>query len=415
MSTFKNIHTNEIVRVMSEDDNFYILDSGQKIDKKLFVQSYVSNESSPTPIVESNQNTNQQTQPIHNQGNEVNVDDFFAAKPVISGADNLQKLDTSKIIDLPQRGQGWIPDNVKDLNTQNPSSSALQQPQSGSLSIEQQKQILIDNYNAQHQGQPGQQIIGSKTIDVNDDAAIDQMMNQVSPPKPTRQLNENGLTEAQEIMRQQQIELSGTDPYKDKIMQYRAKQGFNPTPVAEPKIIQQPTQANIQQPIVNEDDEVIKIFRRFKRIQPINIKFGLKDKIGKPELIEMMADGLDGDIIQFYTDEIFKKFISEIDDIKENIYKQIYKKVYGVDKPIEIIEEKKSTMGLELVEVKTNEELGIPSGTEIILIPGGKTKGGKQKYKFIDNKGKLVELLMESAQKKQYKPATKKDIKKHGK
>ena len=414
MATFRNKDTNEIVRVMSEDENFYILDSGQKMDKKLFVQKYVSDDVEPAPIVDMNESAIQQPQVQQTQPSDtMNADDFFAAKPVISGTEKLKTVNTTNMVDLPQRGQGWTPDNIKDRSDGN-SGSAIQPNQAGTLSVEQQKQILIENYNAQHKGNPEQQIIGNQQIDINDDAAIDSMMNQMKPVVKPRTLNENGLTEAQEQMRQQQLELSGVDPYKDKITVYRAKMGYNPAPVAEPKIIQQPTQTqsqNTQQPIqaITEEDEVIKMFKKFKRNYNINIKFSIKNKIGKPEFIQMMADGLDGDIIQFYTDELFTKFISDFDIIKEDIYNQIYKKVYGHDKPIEevedeIIEEVKPTK-------KIKKEKELKSGDEVILIPGGKTKAGKQKYKFINDKNKLVEMLVESAQKKEYRPATKKDLK----
>jgi len=411
MSSFRNIHTNEIVRVLKEDENFYILDSGQKIDKKLFVQSYVSNDA----IIESqNQVESQQISsqtPTTSPTDEIDVNAFFAAKPIIEGTEKLKTVDTSKILDEPKRGQGWIPNNIKDLTQVNPTSPTMQ---TNSMSLEEQKRIMIENYNRQHQGQQGQQIIGNKMIDPNDDVAVNQMLNQLKTPEPAIQLNENGLTEAQEIVRQQQIEVDGVDPFKDKIIAYRAKMGLDPLPVSNPKIIQpvqpvqqvQPQQNKSQVPYNHEEDEVIKMFKKFKRNHSISIKFSLKDKIGKPEFIQMMAEGLDGDIIQFYTDELFKKFISDIDSIKNDIYSQIYKKVYGVDKPVEIE---------EIIENKPPKESEIKSGTEIELIPGGKTKGGKQKYKFIDNKGKIVELLIDSAQKKQYKPATKKDIKKYGK
>ena len=414
MATFKNKDTNEIVRVMSEDENFYILDSGQKMDKKLFVQKYVSDDVEPAPIVDMNESAIQQPQVQQTQPSDtMNADDFFAAKPVISGTEKLKTVNTTNMVDLPQRGQGWTPDNIKDRSDGN-SGSAIQPNQAGTLSVEQQKQILIENYNAQHKGNPEQQIIGNQQIDINDDAAIDSMMNQMKPVVKPRTLNENGLTEAQEQMRQQQMELSDVDPYKDKITAYRAKMGYNPAPVAEPKIIQQPSQTQNTQQLqaVTEENEVIKMFKKFKRNYDINIKFSLKDKIGKPEFIQMMADGLDGDIIQFYTDELFTKFISDFDIIKEDIYNQIYKKVYDHDKPIEIDEIDDVTNIFLGTTNKTPIIETLKSGDEVILIPGGKTKAGKQKYKFINNKNKLIEMLIESAQKKEYRPATKKDLKK---
>jgi len=404
MGTFKNIATNETVKIISETENQYILDSGMKMDKKLFSQKYVSNESIPTPIVEATQTATQPTPTIVDNG-KVNVDDFFSKKPTIDGVENISKVDTSKLIDPPSKQPGWTP-TVKNLDTDNP-TTIINQGNQPELSLEQQKQILINNYNNSHQGQQ-QGLIGSQNVDINDDAAIQQLIDQTKQPVKQVDIDENGLTKQQEYIRQQQIELTGVDPFKDKIIKYRAQFGLNPTPATNPKPINQvvpqtQVQINGQQMTVNEEDEVIKMFKKFKRNHTISIKFSQKDKIGKPEFIQMMAEGLDGDIIQFYTDELFKKFISDIDAIKDDIYNQIYKKVYGVDKPVEIE---------ELIEIKTNEELGITSGTEIELIPGDKTKAGKQKYKFINDKGKVVEMLVESATKKQYRPATKKDLKK---
>jgi len=405
MGTFKNIATNETVKIISETENQYILDSGMKMDKKLFSQKYVSNESMPTPIVEA---TTQPTATIVDNS-KVDVDDFFSKTPTIEGVENITKVDTSKLIDPPSKQPGWTP-NVKNLDTDNP-TTIINQGNQPELSLEQQKQILINNYNNSHQGQQ-QGLIGGKNVDINDDAAIQQLIDQTKQPVKQVDVDENGLTKQQEYIRQQQIELTGVDPFKDKIIKYRAQFGLNPTPATNPKPINQvvpQTQINGQQMLVSEEDEVIKMFKKFKRNHTITIKFSQKDKIGKPEFIQMMAEGLDGDIIQFYTDELFKKFISDIDAIKEDIYNQIYKKVYGVDKPKE---EYSDLISEEIIDIKTNEELDIKSGTEIELIPGTKTKSGKQKYKFINNNGKLVEMLVESATKKQYRPATKKDLKK---
>jgi hypothetical protein len=38
------------------------------------------------------------------------------------------------------------------------------------------------------------------------------------------------------------------------------------------------------------------------------------------------------------------------------------------------------------------------------LIPGGKTKTGKQKYKYVDSDGNIKELLPETAKTKGYEP-----------
>ena len=162
----------------------------------------------------------------------------------------------------------------------------------------------------------------------------------------------------------------------------------------------------------------IALFQKFKRNSRITITLKIKDKISKPDFIKVMADGMEGDIIQFYTDEIYSSFISDPQKIKEDIYNQVYKNVYG---HLPLIEEIEDDIGIELVKVKTNEEIGIKteikinetkqkSEKEIILIPGKPTKGGKITFKYLNKKGKVVDLMPETAKKKGYKVATEKDI-----
>jgi len=410
MGSFKNINTNEVVKVMSETENQYVLDSGVKIDKQLFTQKYVSNDVEPTHVVESQNQAIIPQQPTQSQSNSVNADDFFNTITPIEGFEKIKTVNTTGMIDAPQRREGWIPDNIKDLEVENSDTHQIQQQtqqQTGTMSLEQQKQIMRENYNAAHstQEQIQNQGYGNKPIDINDDQAIQEMMNKNITKKPLKQIDENGLTSEQEYIRQQQMELTGNDPFKDKIIKYRSQQGLNPNPIANPRPVQQQAVQQPIQQITSEEDEVIKMFKKFKRNYTIKIKFELKDKIGKPDFIQMMADGLDGDIIQFYTDELFRKFIGDIDDIKDDIYNQIYKKVYGHDRPTIEID--------DIIEIdeESNEPENNDSTKEIVLIPGGKTKANKQKYKFVNNKGKIVEMLIESAQKKQYRPANKKDLK----
>jgi len=410
MGSFKNINTNEVVKVLSEDNNFFILDSGQRVDKQLFVQKYISCDVDPVPVVENTQNTQvintmtqTQTQP-HNS--EIDVNSFFAAKPNIDGLDNINSFDTKNMVDMPKKvGRDLSNVVIRDTDVDMPGVR-----ETPTLSLEERKRIALDEYNATQRNQQNNTNngYGSTQVDVNDETAVNNLINsQIKPvEKQVKQLNENGLTEQQEFLRQQQIEANGIDPYKDKIEQYRLSH-TKTAPVNQSNNTINNNVNDVDNNINNQhindnggDDEVIKIFKKIKRNHKISIKLNISDKIGKPDFIQLMADNLDGDIIQYYTDEIYKMFVSDISIIKENIYKQIYKKVYDVDfegynKNIEID---------DVEEIKEN--------TLVDLIPGNKTKGGKQKYKFITNTGKLVELLIETAQKKQYRPATKNDLKK---
>ena len=379
MSSFRNLDTNEIVRVMSEIENYYILDSGQRVDKKLFIQKYVSNDPEPTPIYE-NKTQATQTHAIDSTST-VDVESFFSKQPIIEGLDtslkNIENLNTSNIVDKTKQ-EGWVPD-VKNLETNNTITQTT---------VEAEKEALRQKHN-----------LGTTTIDINDPNAVNNLLNQ--PKQPSKIINENGLTEAQELARRNQIELTGKDPFKDKIAKFRLEQGLTPEAAINPKQINEPIQTLDTK---NTEDEVIKIFKKIKRNHNIKIKYNISDKIADPDFIKMMVDNLDGDIIQYYTDEIYIKFIKNIDKLKKTIYNQVEKEIYGNDIP------KKN------IKNDTNDtiEISKPSkkkSKEIVLIPGKKTKAGKQKYKFINDNGKIVELLVETAQKKQFKPATKKDLK----
>jgi len=393
MIKFKNINTGEIVSVLNQEDNFYVLNSGQRIDKTLFLSGYTPIETNTLNEIQSQNMTqpNNQVatqQVIQQPSSSINPDDFFATKPSIQGADKIKNFNTQNMVDVP-KGQETTVTYIDDGETNE------------TPALKQRKQELIKQYNTnvtttEKNVNSG---FGSSNIDINDDVAIKKLMNQSKPNIPERQLNENGLTKQQEFLRQQQIELTGNDPMKDKINKFRSERGLNPTPIMNTDSIntiqqQQPQQS--QQ--IQQEDEVIRMYRKFKRNTIINLTLKIKDKIGKPEFIQMMAEGLDGDIIQFYTDEIINKYLGNVASIREDIYNQIYKKVYGVDKPID-------------VEEPIDVEDEIKEGTEVTLIPGKKTAAGKQKYKFINDKKNIVELTIKSATDKGFTPATKKDIK----
>lgn len=366
-NSFKNIDTNEVVRIITETENHFVLDSGQKWDKKLFVQKYVAN-MKPAPTYSENviQEQVQQTLP----SDTVDVNSFFSTTTPIEGLEegikNIDKVDSSKVLEIT-KNEGWVP-KVKDLEKED-HQTQINENIMTPVSLEQEKEMLRQRHNKQEEFK--------------------------------RKLNENGLTVAQETTRQQQIELTGEDPYKTKITKYRSNQGLNPNAIDNPQMIDSPTDEKITN-YQSQDYEVIKIFKKFKKTHNFKTKISIAEKIADPEFIKMMIENLDGDIIQYYTDVIYEKIISDTDKLKENIYNQIYKHIFGINKPV---------IETEIEEIKDTKEKENKTIKKIVLIPGGKTSAGKQKYKFINNKGKVVNMLIESAQKKQYKPAVNKDLK----
>jgi hypothetical protein len=224
-------------------------------------------------------------------------------------------------------------------------------------------------------------------------------------PIPTIKLNENGLTEAQEIIRKQQIELTGEDPFLEKIQKFRQSKGYNVEPVKNPTVFveqnqqsDQPTQQQNVQNVhhVQVEDPTINLFKKFKRNHNISLNLKIKDKISKPDFIKVMADGLEGDIIQFYTDDIFSSFLKNTEGIKTEIYNQIHKNVYG-HLPNDNDLPNDNEAELENNNVKKIEN-------KVFLVPGKPTKTGKTTFKYIDANGRIVDMIPQNAEKKGLKP-----------
>lgn len=331
---YRHVETGEIVSIMNDNGNFYTLNNGAKIVKNLFVQKYVMQNVDVNENIDgvnadqflnqqtvvkfevpktANQNyTSQNENVIVGAGPVVDPIDFLHSHVTpIQGLETIQNINTNKIVD----------DNVTGpiVRVIDPNEQVMGK----SVTTEQEKHKLLEDWNrkAQNNGIQGK----FENIDENDDKAIQQFLNQNQPLKPKKQLNENGLTQEQEYMRQEQIKLSGVDPFAEKITKYRQQQEYGVNLDSSGPI---PTNTEYSQS-TKVEDPTSKIFKTFKRAHPITIKMNIKDKISKPEFIQIMAEGLEGDIIKYYAEEILRSYLSDIPKLKEEIYNQIYKEVYG--------------------------------------------------------------------------------------
>lgn len=133
---------------------------------------------------------------------------------------------------------------------------------------------------------------------------------------------------------------------------------------------------------VQQIDPVKMMFSTFKRNHEITFNFEFKDKIANPEFIKLMVENMDGDIIGYYKDLIMKNIINNISDIEQIVEDKLNIIINGEQK------QKKSFVPRESLE----------------LIKGGVSKSGKQLYKYINDKGNIVELLPETASKKKFIP-----------
>ena len=416
MSQFMQIETKELVRVMSDEGNFLVLNNGMKIDKQLFSQKYAAipsannsnnNMSSSSAEEFLNTRTNiqmnpqKQNQSIVNEGvintSAMPVDpiDFLNSTRIdTTGVESLQKIDTSTYLELPESDR----QSVKDLSQ----SNGYHAPQN----MASEERALREKYNLN----PNKEV--PVYVDENDENALNRMMNGMQQPQKQVLLNENGLTEAQEMMRQQQLELNGIDPYEERIKKYRSSKGYNTQPVQNPRMeqpIKQIENVPYQPQMSTIEDPTTSLFKKLKRNHNMTITFKVKDKISKPDFIKVMADGLEGDIIQYYADEIFKRFLSDIQGIKSEIYNQIHKEVYGcLPEELDVDDEEEIKTVPKKVVKKTEVIVNNVKQVEedvIILTPGKPTKDGKRTFKYVNEKGKVVDMLPELADEKGFKPA----------
>lgn len=386
MNQYRHIDTKEIVRIISDEGNFYVLNNGTKIDKQLFFQKYVSINNAETQKITETINMNIPTiDPID-----------FLNTPTLLGPginenlDKLKNIDTSKFIE-PNSANRVV---IKDLSQDNISN------QTQTVNHETKEELLRKYYETQkNQSQV------SQYVDENDPIALENMVKNMQKPIPTIKLNENGLTETQEIIRKQQIELTGEDPFIEKIKKFRQSKGYNVEPAKNPTVFVEQNQQNndlqqnaqnIQAQNIQVEDPTISLFKKFKRNHNISLNLKIKDKISKPDFIKVMADGLDGDIIQFYTDDIFTTFLKNTEGIKTEIYNQIYKNVYGnlPNNTVDDIED--TTLSINDIEQKSEKK--------VFLVPGKPTKTGKITFKYITTNGRIVDMIPQNAEKKGLKP-----------
>jgi len=418
-----HVDTKTVVRIVKDEGNFLTLNDGTKIDKQLFAQKYAAiggndqinakdflsqktNIQVNPPKTTTQINENNSDEAIITPSGSIDPDEFLYSLSLrVDGLDNIKKIDTSKHIDMPEESRV----TVRDLSQE---QSAIA-PVHGNQSFEEQKRALLEKHQqtmAQNQA-PGY-------VDENDPQAVDALIKGYQQPVKQTVLNENGLTEHQERMRQQYMELkNGEDPYAEKIRKYRISKGLPPEPIknpATPVQTQQPAQTQqVQQPV--QEDPTTALFKKFKRNSSITINLKIKDKISKPDFIKVMADGLEGDIIQYYTDEIMKAFMQDYEGTKQEIYNQIHLKVYDCLPGEDIDDEEDKPKGRTIPNVPKEERSqlneGVPGKEDVlVLIPGKPTKTGKTTFKYLNDKGKVVDMIPQNAEKKGYKPATKKDL-----
>ena len=342
MDQYKDAN-NEIVSIFSEDVNFYTLSNGVKIKKDLFERKFSKIDNSS---IDANNFLNQQT-PVNviNKGNQLkqeilenyqqintlktNVDIVdpidFLNQPSIPNANQilteLSNVDTSRVVDVPESMRRQI--THRDAETGEISDL---------VSLEDKKKMLIQEYNKSAAVMGGQKI--EKFIDQeNNEDAVDQFLQQGQPQQKSKILNENGLSESQEKARQEQILVSGVDPFADKVAEFKKSK--------QKEISQQIVNEKIKTPNIpvesfgeeSTEDDAYKFFKNFKRNFDIELNVKINEKIAEPEFLKLMSNNFEADVLKFYSKEILKTILSDITSLEDNIYNQLHKIVFN--KPVE--------------------------------------------------------------------------------
>jgi hypothetical protein len=199
-----------------------------------------------------------------------------------------------------------------------------------------------------------------KVYDDDDDAYNDFVKKSQHPPvqqQPTQK--PKPMSEIEKLFEDEKMAFGEEEAIKRRYIRLKR----NP-------VEQQPTE---QKQTNQQFDPSEMMFKSFKRNHPISVTIKFEDKIGNPDFVKMMMENMDGDIVGYYKKIIMNNIINNIKHIEDEVEMCIKKEIFG-------------------------DEL------ESELIPGGKTKSGKQQYKYIDDNGKIVEMLPSTAKKKNLKP-----------
>jgi len=91
------------------------------------------------------------------------------------------------------------------------------------------------------------------------------------------------------------------------------------------------TQRPVQQPVQVVEDPIITMFKNVKRSKDFSISLEIKNKIPRPDFIEMMEDSYNTSIIEFLAAEFTDNLLKNPKIIEDMIKEKIKEVVYGVE------------------------------------------------------------------------------------
>ena len=98
----------------------------------------------------------------------------------------------------------------------------------------------------------------------------------------------------------------------------------------EPRV-EQRVEQRVSQPTQKSEDPIITMFKNVKRIKEFSISLEIKNKIPRPDFIEMMEDSYNTSIIDFLAAEFTDNILKNPHLIEDMIKQKIKEVVYGVE------------------------------------------------------------------------------------
>lgn len=110
------------------------------------------------------------------------------------------------------------------------------------------------------------------------------------------------------------------NPVKEEVQKVEVNR--NPQPVQQ---VSQPVYTQVQ------EDPIITMFKNVKRVKDFSISLEIKNKIPRPDFIEMMEDSYNTSIIDFLASEFTDNLLKNPQIIEDMIRQKIKEVVYGVE------------------------------------------------------------------------------------
>ena len=160
---------------------------------------------------------------------------------------------------------------------------------------------------------------------------------------------------------------------------------------------EEPIQQTQQRQVVLEDP-IITMFKNVKRVKEFSISFEIKNKIPRPDFIEMMEDSYNTSIIDFLASEFTDNILKNPQIIEDMIKQKIKELVYGAEVGIKDVNPQITDSVTQLINEK-KEDVSFDEKT-------GEVKTEKPKStttKDIENKPKMNEVGKKTTKKSRIK------------